>query len=113
MTASNLNRVVLTANLTKDPDLRTTQNGTSVCSLRVACNALRQNTDCSSATARCPRSATARHSLGRRLVPWPHRCRHVAGVGPFSRESVCPLRGPRTCCSWSNGGRAAGIGRRR
>ncbi|HYY23228.1 MAG TPA: hypothetical protein VE780_15260 [Thermoleophilaceae bacterium] len=34
MAASNLNRVVLTANLTKDPDLRSTPGGTSVCFLR-------------------------------------------------------------------------------
>jgi single-strand DNA-binding protein len=43
MAASNLNRVVLTANLTRDPELRTTQNGTSVCSLRVACNTRRKD----------------------------------------------------------------------
>jgi single-strand DNA-binding protein len=43
MAASNLNRVVLTANLTRDPELRTTPNGTSVCSLRVACNTRRKD----------------------------------------------------------------------
>jgi single-strand DNA-binding protein len=43
MAASNLNRVVLTANLTRDPELRTTENGTSVCSLRVACNTRRKD----------------------------------------------------------------------
>jgi single-strand DNA-binding protein len=36
--ASNINRVVLTGNLTRDPELRSTASGTSVCSLRIACN---------------------------------------------------------------------------
>jgi single-strand DNA-binding protein len=36
MAASNLNRVVLTGNLTRDPELRTTQNGASFsrCAMR-------------------------------------------------------------------------------
>ena len=44
MPATNLNRVVLTGNLTHDPELRSTNSGTSVCSLRVACNTRRKNT---------------------------------------------------------------------
>ena len=43
MAATNLNRVVLTGNLTRDPELRTTPSGTSVCSLRVACNTRRKD----------------------------------------------------------------------
>jgi single-strand DNA-binding protein len=43
MAASNVNRVILTANLTKDPELRSTPGGTSVCSLRVACNTRRKD----------------------------------------------------------------------
>jgi single-strand DNA-binding protein len=38
MAATNINRVVLTGNLTKDPELRSTSSGTSVCSLRLAVN---------------------------------------------------------------------------
>ena len=38
MAATNINRVVLTGNLTRDPELRSTNSGMSVCSLRVACN---------------------------------------------------------------------------
>jgi single-strand DNA-binding protein len=43
MAATNINRVVLTGNLTRDPELRTTPGGTSVCSLRVACNTRRKD----------------------------------------------------------------------
>lgn len=43
MAASNINRVVLTGNLTFDPELRSLPSGTSVCKLRVACNTRRKN----------------------------------------------------------------------
>jgi single-strand DNA-binding protein len=43
MAGTNLNRVVLTGNLTRDPELRTTPNGTSVCKLRVAVNSRRKD----------------------------------------------------------------------
>lgn len=43
MAASNINRVVLTGNLTRDPDLRSLQSGTSVCSLRIATNTRRKD----------------------------------------------------------------------
>jgi single-strand DNA-binding protein len=43
MAATNINRVVLTGNLTRDPELRNTPGGTSVCSLRVACNTRRKD----------------------------------------------------------------------
>jgi single-strand DNA-binding protein len=42
MSATNINRVVLTGNLTRDPELRSTPSGVSVCSLRVACNTRRK-----------------------------------------------------------------------
>jgi single-strand DNA-binding protein len=41
--ASNINRVVLTGNLTRDPELRSLPSGSSVCSLRVACNTRRKD----------------------------------------------------------------------
>ena len=43
MAASNINVVVITGNLTKDPDLRSTGGGTTVCELRVAVNSRRKN----------------------------------------------------------------------
>src|SRR3954454_3823320 len=43
MSATNINRVVLTGNLTRDPELRSLQSGTSVCSLRIASNARRRS----------------------------------------------------------------------
>ena len=45
MAASNINVVVVTGNLTRDPELRTTPGGTSVCSLRIAVNTRRKGQD--------------------------------------------------------------------
>jgi single-strand DNA-binding protein len=41
--ATNINRVVLTGNLTFDPELRSLPSGMSVCRLRVACNTRRKD----------------------------------------------------------------------
>jgi single-strand DNA-binding protein len=41
--ATNINRVVLTANLTQDPELRSAPDGTAVCNLRVASNTRRKD----------------------------------------------------------------------
>jgi single-strand DNA-binding protein len=41
--ATNINRVIITGNLTKDPELRSTPGGTSVCKLRVAVNSRRRD----------------------------------------------------------------------
>jgi single-strand DNA-binding protein len=43
MASSNINRVVLTGNLTADPDLRSLPSGTPVCKLRVAVNGRRKD----------------------------------------------------------------------
>jgi single-strand DNA-binding protein len=46
MAGTNINRVILTGNLTRDPELSSLSgSGTSVCSLRVACNGRRKNND--------------------------------------------------------------------
>jgi single-strand DNA-binding protein len=41
--ATNINSVVITGNLTRDPELRSTPSGTSVCKLRVAVNSRRKD----------------------------------------------------------------------
>jgi single-strand DNA-binding protein len=43
--AQNINRVVITGNLTRDPDVRALSNGSSVCELRVAVNNRRKGTN--------------------------------------------------------------------
>ena len=43
MAATNINRVIVTGNLTRDPELRSTNSGTSVCGLRVAVNTRRKD----------------------------------------------------------------------
>jgi single-strand DNA-binding protein len=41
--ATNINRVVMTGNLTSDPELRSLPSGMSVCKLRLACNTRRKD----------------------------------------------------------------------
>jgi single-strand DNA-binding protein len=41
--ATNINRVIVTGNLTQDPELRSTGGGTAVCSLRIAVNSSRKD----------------------------------------------------------------------
>lgn len=43
MAATNINRVILTGNLTRDPELRTTGGGLNICSLRLAVNTRRKD----------------------------------------------------------------------
>jgi single-strand DNA-binding protein len=43
MAATNINRVIITGNLTADPELRSLPSGTSVCKLRVAVNTRRKD----------------------------------------------------------------------
>jgi len=43
MASTNINRVILTGNLTRDPELRSTPGGLAICSLRLATNTRRKN----------------------------------------------------------------------
>jgi single-strand DNA-binding protein len=43
MAKTNINRVVMTGNLTADPELRSTASGKSVCHIRLACNTRRKD----------------------------------------------------------------------
>lgn len=45
MAGSNINRVVLTGNLTRDPELRALPSGQSVCTLGIAVNGRRKGAD--------------------------------------------------------------------
>ena len=45
MAGSNINRVIITGNLTKDPEMGALGTGTAVCSLRIACNGRRRNSE--------------------------------------------------------------------
>jgi len=42
---ATINRVVIVGNLTRDPELRSTAGGTSVCRMRIACNTSWRNKD--------------------------------------------------------------------
>jgi single-strand DNA-binding protein len=45
MPSFQINRVVLIGRLTRDPEVRALPSGTSVCSLRIACNSSRREPD--------------------------------------------------------------------
>lgn len=42
MAATNINRIVMTGNLTGDPELRNLPSGMSLCKMRIACNTRRK-----------------------------------------------------------------------
>ena len=107
MAATNINRVVITGNLTRDPELRTTSGGTSVCSLRIAV----QHAPQGPVHRRVGRQAQLlrRHRLGRagrelRSVPLegpPRRDRRPARVarvaGPAGQQAAVGRYHCRLC----------------
>ncbi len=111
MAASNINIVAITGNLTRDPELRSTPSGTSVCKLRVAVNSRRKDgraatgstsptTSTSPSGARRARTApTTSPRAGR----WPSR---DASTGANGRRRTAPSArrsrsSPTASSSWA------------
>ena len=96
MAATNINRVVMTGNLTADPELRSLPSGTSVCKLRVACNTRRKDgapasgtTSPTTSTSPCgARRARTRHAICPRDAPW-------RSTGAWSGASGRPRTGAK------------------
>ena len=77
-----MNKLIIIGNLTKDPELRTTQGGVSVCSFTVAVNRRKVNED-GSRDADFFR-VTAWRQLGENCAKWLIKGRKVCVVGPVS-----------------------------
>ena len=110
--ATNINRVVLTGNLTADPELRSLPSGTSVCSLRVACNTRRKNASHRRMGGQA--QLLQRHRLGstgreRRPLPRPRAApwrSTDAWSGASGRPRTAPsarrsISLPTRCSSWA------------
>ncbi len=76
-----MNKLTIIGNLTKDPELRTTQSGINVCTFTVAVN--RRNRNDSEDQADFFR-VTAWRELGELCARWLIKGRKVAVVGPVS-----------------------------
>lgn len=76
-----MNRLTIIGNLTRDPELRTTQSGISVCSFTVAVN--RRKTQNNQPEADFFR-VSAWRELGENCAKWLVKGRKVAVVGPVS-----------------------------
>ena len=72
MAATNINRVVITGNLTRDPELRSLPSGMSVCSLRIASNTRRK--DNARASGSTSRTTSASPCGARRARTAPASC---------------------------------------
>lgn len=77
-----MNKLMIIGNLTKDPDLRTTQAGISVCSFTVAVNRRQKNADGQNEADFF--RVTAWRELGENCGKWLQRGKKVAVVGPVS-----------------------------
>ena len=76
-----MNRLTIIGNLTRDPELRTTQSGISVCSFTVAVNRRKaQNNQPEADFFR----VSAWRELGENCAKWLVKGRKVAVVGPVS-----------------------------
>ena len=81
-----MNKLMIIGNLTRDPELRTTQSGTSVCSFTVAVN--RRQTASQKQNGQQPEAdffrVSAWRELGENCAKWLIKGRKVAVVGPVS-----------------------------
>jgi single-strand DNA-binding protein len=77
-----MNKLTIIGNLTKDPELRTTQSGVNVCSFTVAVN--RKNTNPDGSHDADFFRVTAWRELGENCAKWLIKGRKVAVVGPVS-----------------------------
>ena len=77
-----MNKLFITGNLTKDPELRTTQSGNSVCTFTVAVNRRKTNPDGSHDADFFRVSAWGQ--LGENCAKWLIKGKKVAVVGPVS-----------------------------
>ena len=71
LAASNVNVVVITGNLTQDPELRHTGGGTSVCELRVAVNSRRKDGQTATGSTSPTSSTSSSGAPGRELRQLP------------------------------------------
>ena len=77
-----MNRLTIIGNLTKDPELRTTQSGINVCTFSVAVNRMKR--DESGQDEADFFRVTAWRELGELCAKWLIKGRKVAVVGPVS-----------------------------
>lgn len=77
-----MNKAFLTGNLTKDPELRTTQSGVSVCSFTIAVN--RRRTAQAGQQEADYFHITAWRQLGENAAKWLIKGKKVTVVGPVS-----------------------------
>lgn len=77
-----MNKLTIIGNLTKDPELRTTQSGINVCTFTVAVN--RKNTNPDGSHDADFFRVTAWRELGENCAKWLIKGRKVAVVGPVS-----------------------------
>lgn len=81
-----MNKLTIIGNLTRDPELRTTQSGVSVCTFTVAVN--KRQTAAQKANGQQPEAdffrVNAWRELGENCAKWLIKGRKVAVVGPVS-----------------------------
>ena len=80
-----MNKAFLTGNLTRDPELRTTRDGVSVCSFTIAVN--RRKTAQAGQQEADYFHITAWRQLGENAAKWLIKGKKVTVIGPVSRRT--------------------------